>query len=470
MKTSLLILSCLLTITQSLIAQDGTLDNTFNANAVFSGSGFVHDCRVQTDGKYLAVGGLVIISGSNFYFGITRVNNDGTLDEEFSSGIQSPTTLRAIDLQSDGKIIVAGQSSNIWRLNHDGTIDNTFNATTAGTGPIGAHEWVTKIQTDGKIIVGGAFESVNNITKPRVARLNPDGTVDNTFDTGLGATGGRVIDLAIQSDGKIIIVGAFNQYDGVNRSKIARLNTDGSLDTSFNPGSGADSDIEEVIIQPDGKIIITGSFTSYNNSSTGRIARLNPDGTLDNTFNLSGTGFTNNEQLWLSIQSDGKILVGGNSSQFNGNSVPKLVRLNTDGSLDNTFNSGGTGPDAKVWAIVIQSDGKIIIGGDFSDYNGTTSRRLARLNGSNTTSIENINNDFSFNFFPNPSNEFITVNGLPINSTVKIFDITGKVVYNSPVQNEQTTINLSNLTNGVYIIQAENNGFSANRKLVVNKQ
>jgi uncharacterized delta-60 repeat protein len=185
---------------------------------------------------------------------------------------------------------------------------------------------------------------------------------------------------------------------------------------------------------------------------------------------VSGTGFTNNEQLCLSIQNDGKIIVGGNSSQFNGNTVPKLVRLNTDGSLDNTFNSGGAGPGAKVWSIAIQSDGKIIIGGEFSDYNGTTIRRLARLNGDGTTtSLENINHNFSFNIYPNPSNEFLTVNNLPINSTIKIIDINGKVVYNSIIQNIETAINVRDFKNGVYNIQVVNNQVVSNKKIIVTR-
>ena len=232
------------------------------------------------------------------------------------------------------------------RLYTDGSLDTTFNA--------GVNSYVNciAIQSDGKIITGGT-----------IARLNTDGSSDTTFNTRTGANG-AVYCTAIQSDGKIIIGGLFTYYNGTARNYIARLNTNGSLDTTFNPGSGADSCVRFSSIQSDGKIIIVGDFTNYNGTRKYAAARLNTDGSLDTTFNPGletninpGTG-----PYCSAIQSDGKIIFGGGTFRLNGTQVKDLARLNTDGSLDTTFTGAGPG---LIFCIAIQSDGKIVIGGWF---------------------------------------------------------------------------------------------------------
>jgi uncharacterized delta-60 repeat protein len=470
MKTAILILFLTILCAHSIQAQDGTLDHSFNANAVFSGSGFVYDIKKQPDNKYVAAGGFVIISGTDIITGVARINNDGTLDAGFKPAGIPITTFRAVELQSDGKIIVAGQSSTIWRLNHDGTIDNSFNANTSGTGTAGTFVWTTKIQPDGKILVGGSFESLNDISSPRIARLNPDGSIDETFSTGQGASGGRVVDIALQPDGKIIITGDFNRYNGISREKIARLNSDGSLDTSFDPGSGTDFGIEAVLIQPDGKIIIAGNFTKYNNINAGRIARLNADGTLDPSFNTSGSGFNNNELLCLALQDDGKIITGGNSSQFNGNTVPRLVRLNPDGTLDNSFNQGGAGPGAKIWSVNVENNGKIMIGGEFSQYNGNDSRRVGRLNGTATyTSSDKIPETLSFNIYPNPTSSHITISSIPYGSAVQLWDSSGRLLQSYPNPDEKLRLNMQRFENGMYLIRIETQGKVFSKKVILSR-
>lgn len=453
------------------ISQDGTLDDTFNANAVFAANQIIYDCQIQEDGKYITVGAIVLLNGSNVLIGAVRLNEDGTLDTGYSPALPLGTVLRAIDIQEDGKAIVAGQSSNIWRLNTDGSIDDTFEASNTSSSTPNLHVWVVKIQPDGKILIGGAFESVNEISSLGIARLNEDGSLDNTFSAGLGATGGRVLDIELLSDGKIIIVGEFDEYNRVNRPGIARLNDDGSLDTTFDPGFGAD-EVENVAIQSDGKIIITGGFTTYNSvsgSNVGRIARLNTDGSLDDTFNTGGNGFENNEQLTLSIQDDDKIIVGGSSTIFNGNTVPRIVRLLPDGSIDNTFNVAGIGPDDNVWCSRIQNDGKILMGGSFSNYNGVSSRRFARLNGNgDIQSIEKMHQEMSFILYPNPTKDFINISAIPYPSTIKIKDTLGKTILTHKViLHETNRIDVSGLSNGTYILHVEQNGTSSAKSFII---
>ena len=258
-----------------------------------------------------------------------------------------------------------------------GAIDLTFSTTdsSAGTGANSAIT-TTAMQSDGKIIIGGNFLGYNGITRCRIARLNANGTVDPTFNPGTGPNGGVSV-TSIQSDGKIIIGGSFTYYNGIVINRIARLNTNGTLDTTFHMGAGANSDVYATSIQSDGKIVIGGGFTSYNGIAINRIARLNTNGTIDTTFNL-GTG-ANNIVRATSIQSDGKIIIGGGFTSYNGIAINCIARLNTNGSLDATFNPG-TGANSHVYNASILTDGKIIIGGIFTTYNGITRNYIARIN------------------------------------------------------------------------------------------
>ena len=156
-----------------------------------------------------------------------------------------------------------------------------------------------------------------------------------------------------------------------------RLNADGSLDTSFNPGSGANSVVTSIALQPDNKIIIGGEFTSYNGTARNYIARLNADGSLDTSFN-PGSG-ANSTVYSVALQPDNKIIIGGEFTSYNGTARNRLARLNADGSLDTSFNPG-SGASNTVYSIALQPDNKIIIGGYFTSYNGTDRNRLARLN------------------------------------------------------------------------------------------
>jgi uncharacterized delta-60 repeat protein len=156
------------------------------------------------------------------------------------------------------------------------------------------------------------------------------------------------------------------------------LNADGSLDNTFDPGSGTDQSILTLAMQPDGKILIGGNFASYNNITRSRIARLNANGSLDATFD---PGFGANQKiLTLSIQPDGKIIIGGEFTSYNGTARNRIARLNSDGSLDASFDPG-SGADLSVRTISIQTDGNIIIGGDFTSYNDLGRNRLARIFG-----------------------------------------------------------------------------------------
>jgi uncharacterized delta-60 repeat protein len=356
---------------------DGTLDTSFNVGTGINN--FVNTSAIQSDGKIIIGGDFTSYSGSSINR-ITRLNTDGTLDTSFNVGAGADSAVRTTAIQSDGKIIIGGfftsySGSTINRVgifNTDGALDTSFNVGTGANSTV----LTTAIQSDGKIIIGGNFTSYSGSSINRLARLNTDGTLDTSFNVGTGANS-TVLTTAIQSDGKIIIGGGFGSYSGSSINRIVRLNTDGTLDTSFNVGTGANSTVRTSTIQSDGKIIIGGFFTSYSGSSINRLARINTDGTLDTSFNV-GAG-ANSTVFTTAIQSDGKIIIGGDFTSYSGSSINNIARLNTDGTLDTSFNVG-TGASSLVQTIAVQSDGKIIIGGLFTSYSGSSINYIARLN------------------------------------------------------------------------------------------
>ena len=361
---------------------NGSVDTTFDPGA---GANYIYSISVQSDGKIIAAGFFNNYNGNY----VLRINTDASIDKNFNPGTGADYTVNTTQVQSDGKIIIGGEftyynnvkRNHIARLNANGSLDVSFDP---GTGVSGFEATVnsTAVQSDGKIIIAGDFTTYNGISRKGIARLNADGSLDTSFDPGTGVFG-RVLVTAIQSDGKIIIGGSFSGYNGAATNRIARINTDGSLDLSFNPGRGPETplafvypDVLSIAIQSDGKIIIAGGFTTYNYMRANRIARLNIDGGYDSSFYPIGADYDISS---VSIQSDNKIIIGGYFTHYNGVTVNHIARLNADASLDTDFNPG-TGTDFGVLSTNIQSDGKIIIGGSFTNYNGITRNLLARLN------------------------------------------------------------------------------------------
>jgi len=232
--------------------------------------------------------------------------------------------------------------------------------------------WSIALQPDGKIVIGGQFSTVGGVTRNHIARLNSDGTLDTGFNPNAN---NRVSSIAIQPDGKIVIAGFFGTVGGVTRNRIARLNSDGTLDTGFNPN--ANDIVYSIALQPDGKIVIGGEFTTVGGVTRNRIARLNSDGTLDTGFNPNA----NNRVNSIAIQPDGKIVIGGEFTTVGGVTRIRIARLNSDGTLDTGFNPNANN---RVNSIAIQPDGKIVIGGWFGTVGGVTRNRIARLNSDGT--------------------------------------------------------------------------------------
>src|SRR5437870_3498616 len=224
------------------------------------------------------------------------------------------------------------------------------------------------------------FVLSGSISAVRAAAPTPTptpGQLDSTFVPAPG-TNDAVNVVIPQPDGKVIAAGRFTFANNIVRNRIARFNSNGSLDTGFDPGTGADGEITAAVLQSDGRIIVAGRFTSFNGFTHKGICRLNANGSVDQTFGL-GNGI-DNAALALALQTDGRIIVGGQFSHVDVTQRINLARLNTDGSVDLSFDPG-SGPNGDVNAIVIQSDGAIVIGGTFIGYNGVARGGVARVLG-----------------------------------------------------------------------------------------
>ena len=359
---------------------DGSMDAPFNQG------GFdyrVNTTSLQTDGKIIAAGYFTAFNGTPVVR-IARLNIDGSLDGSFDPGAGFDDKVYTSAIQADGKIIVGGTfttydgatANYFTRLNSDGTIDNSFNTNTGFNNTT----YTAALQVDDKILVGGSFGSFNGVSSSHISRLNLDGSIDISFNVGDGFND-TVFAIAMQTDGKIIVGGNFTNYDGISVNRIARLNTDGSLDNSFITGNGFDAMVRSIAIQPDGKVVVGGNFTTYNLAASDRIVRLNSDGTVDAGFS-TGTGFDGVVNT-IRLQADGKIISCGAFTDFNGTSSNKIARLNADGGLDLSFTTG-TGFNNTTYDAVIQPDNKIIVGGSFTSFNGTAANRIVRLNDDGT--------------------------------------------------------------------------------------
>jgi uncharacterized delta-60 repeat protein len=192
-----------------------------------------------------------------------------------------------------------------------------------------------------------------------------------------GAVAGVVRALIAQSDGKVIVAGDFTSIAGTARGRLARLNADGSLDASFASAAGADGAINALAVQSDGKIIIGGEFTTFDGTARNRIARVTMTGVLDTTF-APGTGANGTVNAVLIVSSS--IYIGGDFTQVNGSGRVRLARLTSTGTLD-PFMSGSAGANATVHALAYYSFGSnlLYVGGAFTTFNGQSRNRLAAV-------------------------------------------------------------------------------------------
>lgn len=419
-------------------AQDGTPDNSFGTSGIattqFSNaSSDAYAIGRQLDGK-IVIAGISAFGGTNIC--VARFNTNGTLDNTFGSNGQfkynygSASGISALAIQTDGKIVLGGASAvdkaMLVRLTANGQLDNTF-----GTGGIAEFQDGFSRVLDLRVIAGGKIlgmgKAVNASNKPvfGVFRRNADGSKDSAFGTSgylLADAGDNVTPtkMALQPDGKILVTGTTflnsTKYDMV----ITRFTANGAWDTSFGTGGktitafstgNAYEQGNDLLVQPDGKIVIAGR-NSNNNVNSFLICRYKADGTVDTGFGTNGITVTpvasgsNDEIKSVTLMADGKIVVCGNSVTTARKIA--LARYKADGKIDNTFGTNGivtttiaNGSSAE--EVLIQPDGKIVIGGWSQGSNGLRSFVVARYNNTGTSGLPIVQAaSIGAKVFPNP--------------------------------------------------------------------
>ena len=368
----------LLIISRTANGQPGVWDPTYTP-AIPNGA--VYALGLQGDGKLVVGGAFKKVGNSTSNSFLARLFSDGTLDTTFSTGAEGlSATVWCLAVDTDGHIVIGGDFEifnnnqqnvrpHIARLNANGALDGSF----LPTNTINNSVFALAIQTNHAVIIGGAFSQ--GAFPSYLARLNADGSTDTSFG---GYPNGAIYAIAIQTDGKIVIGGNFETVDGATRRDIARLNPDGSLDTTFQNGlAGSSSSVRCVQIQSDGKILIGGDFTMVNTSYRNYVARLNTDGSTDAGFTSSPGA--NGSVYALALQPDNNIIIGGAFTTYDLTNHNYVARLYPDGTLDTSFTNSAF--NGKVQALAIQSDSRILAGGGFTAVGNTKLSYLARLYG-----------------------------------------------------------------------------------------
>ena len=253
----------------------------------------------------------------------------------------------------------------------DGTRDSAF----APVGIDGFEVYASVLDAQGRLVVGGDFISAEGVSRGNIARYLPDGTLDSTFATGAGFDG-PVFSLAVDSSGDVLVGGYFSTYDGSAAPSIARLTPTGALDTTFATGTGFSNVVLSLAVDSSGGIIAGGEFAGYDGSTVSRIARLTPTGALDTTF-ATGTGFDSSVHS-LAVDSSDAVVVGGDFTDYDGSTVSRIARLTPTGALDTTLVTG-TGFNYAVDVVLVDGSGNVLATGDFNTYDGAWAGLVIRL-------------------------------------------------------------------------------------------
>ena len=369
---------------------------------------------------------LCLLSGliTAMVFPISLLATDPTLDAAFTTTISPGITpdgyptwnngtgaVNAVALQSDGKIIVGGNISryqappagsattSLKRLNADGTFDSGFNAFASTLADTQGQTEVNKILVvaGDKMYVGGVFQSYESTSRSGIMRLNANGSLDSGFNFGgvsnSVAFGVRfVLAIAEQADGKVLVGGAFNRMTSGSvfaAANLVRVDSLGARDTTFcnnvNVSLANSNAVQDLAVLPDGKILVAGALTKPGGGGTPLLVRLNADGTLDQSFTANwALEFGDIDELL--VLPDGRILIGGDFTFAGTTANLNFACLNAGGSVNTAFMANvGSGPNG--WTggeLVLQPDGTILVGGIFNRWNGQPRASIARLNADGT--------------------------------------------------------------------------------------
>lgn len=428
----------------SRLNEDGSVDLDFNPQTGLNAAAV--KVLFDAQGRIIVVGRF---GGYNaqLHPHIARLLADGSADPTFdATGLDVNGYLSDAFVQPDGRIGICGFGMNFTggsdvstsRLNEDGSQDQSFDP----HGVDGVSHMA--LQPDGRIVLAGAIYAFDNVQVPNIIRVNADGSLDDTFDAGTGPDYG-VNDIALQADGKVLMVGSFDTINGIARHDVARLNADGSVDTSFDAGTGCSCYLQDVSLQADGKVLVAGSFSSFNGVQRRHVVRLNTDGSVDTGFNSSVGA---NAQVYAVTEDpQGRILIGGSFDTYGGVARPGIARLNADGSLDASFDPGA-GCDYEPSCFAVQPDEMIIVGGNFTSYDGIGRNRIARIFGAPSTSSPEAASPDALRAWPNPVLDVLNLSG---RVDAVILDAQGRPVRTVA---KRAAVPLEGLAPGVYMLRS----------------
>lgn len=364
--------------------KNGSLDTTFNAELTDSIAS-IHQIAMLPDGKLIIAGKARNFFGDfRNFIDVLRLNSDGSRDYSFAECRHSVGDLypriNSIGIENDGNVILAG-------TNQDGSSSSPYRGLLMRFKPNGEMVdlmgtfWINSmcLQNDGKILALGFDNPEWNIVKRVVVRMNSNLTVDTTFELNDSKIFGdpsecSIETFAVQNNGKLVIAGNFFEMNGLGCGNIARLNTDGSFDETFNRHNGSNGGVFASARLANEKILIGGEFSKFNNESAPNITRLTKNGAIDPTFKV-GSG-TNGNVYAIEVLPSGKILIGGSFTSYNGNACSNIARLCPDGHFDKSFKLA---VDGTVRKFVTDKNNNILVGGDFTTVNNVNRNALARV-------------------------------------------------------------------------------------------
>ena len=477
--------------------QSGILDTSFGTDGIVltqvsATYNFGMATVVQPDGKIIVAG--YAGTPSTYKAAVIRYNTDGTLDNSFGNAGKliipvgsAKSYAMDVALRDDGKIVLGARTYNnvsgdfaLIRLNEDGSFDGSFGTNGIVIASTGGSDVSSSIliADDGKILLAG--DSDDNFS---VAKFNTDGTLDTSFGTNgwsitiFDDSSSFIQQIAFQNDGKIVMGGFAVNSVGRYQMAAARMNADGTLDNSFGNGGkvsfnfGVDQDFATAVaIQSDGKIVLGGHTYITSNprlSYDFAVVRLNTDGNMDTTYGNNGVATAQivNEANYTNgmiIQADDKIVLAGRTvSGFEYDLA--MVRFDTEGNLDTTFGNAGkvstdvNGREDHGYAIALQSDNKIILAGYSYPAGADDSAIVVARYTNDALGTEDFQN-VDFRLYPNPAREQLTIEMNDASSIYQlaIFDMLGKKVFNTEIQ-KMGQIDVSVLATGTYLVKLNSN-------------
>lgn len=455
----------------SCLAQAGSNDPNFNiwGNGVSSG-GHVNKVLPLPDGRLVIAGYFTDYDGTSRSH-IALLHADGTLDESFDPGSGFNAQVNDVLMREDHKLVAVGMftSYNGVPAPHVAVIDQSGELDASFDPQIGGVTNITCVarMADGRLVVGAGPDcgSFSGAAGDKLARLNTDGTLDTTFHQGIGYID-DINALLPLPDGQVVVGGVFSyQLNGFTRVGIAQLLPDGGLDPAFFPTENANV-VFALARQPDGRILLGRS---------NGVQRLQQNGAVDPSFQVTNGGFSGGWDPWvysIAVQNDGAIVVGGRFLSVSGMQRPRVARLLSDGSVDTTFDPI-TGFDDEVWSVTCLPDGRTLVGGYFTSISSMARFGLARLNGSDGASGVNTGaQDHAIGatqVYPNPSSGLFQVMHIPADAmALQITGPDGRIVWQAAATSTvlDRTVDLQDRPAGIYLLHVHTSHGEAVARLV----